>query len=101
MVLVDQLKAAGINAQLNLVDWPTALSVRLKKEGWNAWIVAMGVEPVSGPYSIASLFVGSDPWMRAADPKMDEIYGRLLSAETVDARKTVVKELESYIYQHF
>jgi peptide/nickel transport system substrate-binding protein len=101
VVIVDELKAAGINAQLNLVDWPTALSVRLKKEGWNAWIVAMGVEPVSGPYSIASLFVSSDPWMKAADPKMDEIYGRLLSAETVDARKAVVKELETYIYQQF
>jgi peptide/nickel transport system substrate-binding protein len=101
VVIVDELKAAGINAQLNLVDWPTALAIRLKKEGWNAWIVAMGVEPVSGPYSIASLFVGSDPWMRAADPKMDEIYGRLLTAETVDARKAVVKELEAYLYQQF
>jgi peptide/nickel transport system substrate-binding protein len=101
VVLVDQLKAAGINAQLNLVDWPTALSIRLKKEGWNAWIVAMGVEPVSGPYSVASLFLSSDPWMKTADPKMDDIYARLLAADTVDARKAVVKELEQAIYDKF
>jgi peptide/nickel transport system substrate-binding protein len=101
VVLVEQLKAAGLNAQLNLVDWPTALSVRLKKEGWNAWIVAMGVEPVSGPYSIASLFVGDDPWMRKADPAMDEIYGRLLSATTVEERQEIVRELEAYLYEKF
>lgn len=101
VVLVDQMKAAGINAQLNLVDWPTALSVRLKKEGWNAWIVAMGVEPVSGPYSIASLFVGDDPWMRKADPAMDEIYGRLLTAATVEERQKIVREFEAYLYDKF
>lgn len=101
VVLVEQLKAAGMNAQLNLVDWPTALSIRLKKEGWNAWIVAMGVEPVSGPYSIASLFVGEDPWMRKADPAMDEIYDRLLSADTVAARQEIVRQLEADLYQKF
>lgn len=101
IVLVDQLKAAGINAQLNLVDWPTALSVRLQKEGWNAWIVAMGVEPVSGPYSMVSLFVGADPWMKVQDPKMEDIYARLLSAETVEARQEIVREFEAYAYEKF
>lgn len=101
IVLVDQLKAAGINAELNLVDWPTALSVRLQKEGWNAWIVAMGVEPVSGPYSMVSLFVGADPWMKVQDPKMEDIYSRLLSAETVEARQAIVREFEAYAYEKF
>lgn len=99
IVIVDQLKAAGLNAELNLVDWPTALSVRLQKEGWNAWIVAMGVEPVSGPYSMASLFVGDDPWMKVQDPEMEDIYTRLLSDPTVEGRQAIVREFETAAYQ--
>ena len=35
LVTAQQLKAAGINAQLQVLDWPTALQTSIK--GSNAW----------------------------------------------------------------
>src|SRR5690606_34959610 len=35
VVIAEQLKAAGINAVINQVDWPTALNLRMQDTGWN------------------------------------------------------------------
>ena len=38
---------------------------------------------------------------RIQDPALDEIYTRLLSAQSVEARQEIVREWEAYLYSHF
>jgi peptide/nickel transport system substrate-binding protein len=60
VVASEQMKKAGFNVKLNVVDWPTASEVRRKPEGWHLWSLGFGIEPYEGPYNVAGFFVGEN-----------------------------------------
>jgi ABC-type transport system substrate-binding protein len=49
LVMSEQMKAVGINAQLKVVDWPTSIAMRQKPDsGWNFFFTGWGTEPSLG-----------------------------------------------------
>jgi len=101
VVIVEQLKEAGINAVVNQVDWPTALQIRLEDEGWNGWTLMMGIEPYLGPYGLAATLTGEAPHQRAAIPAMEDAYERLVSSPEEADRVAAFADFQEAIYSEF
>lgn len=99
VVVAENLKAAGINAVINQVDWPTALNIRLQDEGWNGWTLQMGIEPFLGPVGlIATLTSPARPHFVKPDPELDALYQELISGATVEARQETFKKIQTRMY---
>lgn len=101
VVIAEQLKAVGINATVNQVDWPTALKIRLQDSGWNGWTLAMGIEPYLGPAALISTLTGAAPHFRANDPELDALYKELITTDGVDGRKAVFAKIQKRLYEFF
>ncbi len=101
VVIAGQLQAAGINATIKQVDWPTALNLRLQDSGWNGWTLMMGIEPYLGPAALISTLTGPEPHFRANDPELDALYEELISTDTVEGRKEVFARIQERLYQFF
>lgn len=49
LVVQEQLKTVGINAELRVVDWPTSVQMGLKPDtGWNLFFSGWGTQPALG-----------------------------------------------------
>lgn len=102
VVIAEQLKAVGINARINLVDWPTALNLRLQDTGWNGWTLQMGIEPYLGPVGVvATLTSPARPHFVTPDPALDALYQDLISGSTVEARKATMAQIQTRLYELF
>lgn len=102
VVIAENLKAAGINAVINQVDWPTALNIRMQDEGWNGWTLQMGIEPFLGPVGlIATLTSPARPHFVKPDPELDALYQELISGATVEARQEAFKKIQARMYELF
>lgn len=99
VVIGEQLKAVGINAVINQVDWPTALNIRLQDEGWNGWTLMMGIEPYLGPAALISTLTGEAPHFRANDEQLDALYQELIATDSVEGRKAVFAKIQKRLYE--
>ncbi len=49
LVVQEQLKAVGVNADLKVVDWPTSVQMGMKADtGWNLFFSGWGTQPALG-----------------------------------------------------
>ena len=101
VVIAEQLKAAGINAVINQVDWPTALNLRMQDTGWNGWTLTMGIEPYLGPAAIVSTLTGARPHFVTNDPALDALYLELIAGATPEARKETFAKIQEQLYTNF
>lgn len=101
MVIAENLKAAGINAVINQVDWPTALKVRMQDEGWNGWTLMMGIEPYLGPVGLFATLTGKRPHFVKNDPVLDELQQELVTGKTVEDRKATFARMQERMYTNF
>ncbi|MBW3095701.1 ABC transporter substrate-binding protein [Pseudohoeflea sp. DP4N28-3] len=101
VVIGEQLKAIGINAVINQVDWPTALKIRLQDEGWNGWTLMMGIEPYLGPAALISALTGEAAHFRDSDEELDALYQELISTDSEEGRKAVFEKIQKRMYEFF
>ncbi len=99
VVIAERMKSVGINAVVKLVDWPTALQIRLQDEGWNGWTLMMGIEPFLGPYGLAATMTGKAPHMRVKDAGLEAAYQRLVSAPAQDDRVQAFADFQKRMYE--
>lgn len=102
VVIAEQLKAVGINATINMVDWPTALNLRLQDTGWNGWTLQMGIEPYLGPVGVISTLASpARPHFVVPDPALDALYQELISGPTVADRQATFRKIQARLYELF
>ena len=101
VVIAEQLNAAGINAKINLVDWPTALKMRLEDTGWNGWTLMMGIEPYLGPVALISTLAGEQTHFNAPDAEIDALYAELSAGKTIEERKATFAKIQQRLYEIF
>ena len=101
VVIAEQLKAAGINAVINQVDWPTALNIRMQDTGWNGWTLQMGIEPYLGPVAITSTLTGERPHFVEHDEELEALYQELVTGATPEARKETFAKIQERLYEFF
>ena len=103
VVASEQLKKAGFNIRLNVVDWPTAFEIRRKPEGWHMWSLGFGIEPYEGPYNVAGFFVGENggkgaQW--APDAELTRADGALNSSLKVEDRKKAFADFQRRFFEY-
>ncbi|MDO8358759.1 MAG: ABC transporter substrate-binding protein [Devosia sp.] len=101
VVIAEQLKAAGINAVINQVDWPTALKLRMEDTGWNGWTLQMGIEPYLGPVAIMSTLTGKRPHFVKNDEQLEALYQELITGQTSEERKATFAKMQTRLYETF
>jgi peptide/nickel transport system substrate-binding protein len=79
LVMAEQLKAIGVNAQLKVVDWPTSTQMaKQASEAWNYAFTGWGSETAVGALGIMQdLIPPSAQWMPkdpAGDPDINAAY---------------------------
>jgi len=99
VVIAEQLNAVGINARVNLVDWPTALQIRLEDTGWHGWTLMMGIEPYVGPGALVSTLAGTRPHFVKNDPELDALYQELVAGTTVEERAATFAKIQERLYE--
>ncbi len=58
LVVSEQLKAVGINTQLQVVDFPTSVKTWQQPEGWNFFFSGFGTPPSLGPLAVIRFMTG-------------------------------------------
>ena len=101
LVMAEQLKAVGINAQLKVVDWPTSVQISQKDDtGWNFFFTGWGTQPALGSLATMVFFAQPIPVYRPAagkaDPELLKLWTEMNTVPTDEERQKVFAEMQKY-----
>ena len=101
LVFAEALKKAGVNVQLDTMDWGTLVTRRTKKDpagqgGWSIFFTSNGGLEASNPAFNISTSAGCDKawWGWPCDPKLEELRSQWALATTLEARKKVAQQIQ-------
>ena len=102
VVIAENLKAVGINAKINQVDWPTALKIRLQPERLERLDPDDGHRALSRPgWRDLRRSPGRTPHFVKNDPELEAPTGQLISGKTVEDRQATFKKIQKRLYEFF
>jgi peptide/nickel transport system substrate-binding protein len=92
LVMAEELKAVGINAQLKVLDWPTALAISENQTaGWNFFYTFWAtVTAQGGPTSLRDIADPSNvykPPGNKGDPEFNQAFLAIENGKTLQERK--------------
>ena len=106
LVLVQQMRKAGLNLDVQAMDWGTVVSRRAKKEapaqgGWNIFITGTTVLSSSSPVTHVGISMACDKaWFGwPCDAKFEEMRKQWAFAPDVETRKKIAAELSKRAYE--
>jgi peptide/nickel transport system substrate-binding protein len=101
LVFSEALKRAGVNVQLDTMDWSTLVTRRTKKDpvgqgGWSIFFTSNGGLEGSNPAFNISTSAGCEKawWGWPCDPKLEELRSQWALATTLDARKKIAQQIQ-------
>ena len=97
--LIDQWAKVGLKAKQQVNPSPVFYDILRKKKNFDVSI-DFNCQSVINPIADVSKFLPTSGANYASykDPKMDEIYDRLLRSGSADEQRTIVRELETRIF---
>ncbi len=100
-VLAQELRQAGVNVQVEAMDWSNVVTRRANKAppdqgGWNIFITSSGGSAIGNPILLsAHAATGDKAWFGwPSDAKQEELRNKWALAETLEERKAVARELQ-------
>ena len=91
LVMAEQLKAAGINAELQVLDWPAALQKSVKEtEGWNVFYTGwITIPALGGPQVMRQMAPPNSvqKWEANPDPQFMAAFKGLTEGKTLEERR--------------
>ena len=104
LVMAEQMKAVGINAQLKVVDWPTSVSIMTKNEpGWNYFFTGYGTQPALGALATMQFFVAPGanykPKGDVDDPDMLAQWNEMNSNPDAKQRQLAFEKMQTIIFE--
>ena len=104
LVVSEQLKAVGINAKLDVVDWPTSVNRQLKERtGWNFFFTGYGTQPALGALATMKFFVPPQtvfyPKDDVQDPDLLKDYADMLGQPDIADRKAAFAHMQKTILE--
>ena len=101
LVFSEALKKAGVNVQLDTMDWSTLVTRRTKKDpasqgGWSIFFTSNGGLEGSNPAFNISTSAGCDKawWGWPCDPRLEELRSEWALATTLEARKKIAQQIQ-------
>jgi peptide/nickel transport system substrate-binding protein len=99
LVVSEQLKAVGINAKLDVVDWPTSTQ-RQEREatGWNFYFTGWGTQPALGALATMKFLAPPTSIYRPKDGQPDAdmaaAYADMVAGETPEIRQQAFERMQ-------
>jgi len=106
MVLNQQMRKAGINVDLQAMDWASLAARRLQKDppdqgGWHVFLTTGGYydanTPVTNPWLSAACGNGLPGW--PCDEVLDDLRTRWLSEPDAAKRKDIAAQIQTRAYE--
>jgi peptide/nickel transport system substrate-binding protein len=102
LVMQQQLKAVGINAQLKVTDWPTSVQISQKQDnGWNFFFTGWGTQPSLGPLAVMQFFAQPVPTYRPPaghpDPEVLKLWNEMNTLPTAEERQKAFADMQKYV----
>jgi peptide/nickel transport system substrate-binding protein len=101
LVFAEALKRAGVNVQLDTMDWSTLVTRRTKKDpagqgGWSIFFTSNGGLEGSNPAFNISTSAGCDKawWGWPCDAKLEELRSQWALATTLEQRKKIAQQIQ-------
>jgi len=99
LVMEQQLRAVGLNIEMRVLDWPTALQVRNReRNAWHLFMGAMGSTIPLGPALAIAQLTGPSRTQFLMDPEWDRLYEELRTAPAGPGRKRAWEAVQRHIY---
>ena len=103
VVMAEQLKAVGINAELLILDWPAALDMSMKRnDGWNFFFTGWITVTASGGQQSLRFLVEPTNVHRPKDNKTNPEFKRLFDSigatASLDERKAAFAAAQRIAY---
>jgi peptide/nickel transport system substrate-binding protein len=101
LVVSEQLKAVGINAKLDVVDWPTSVNRMIReKETWNFFYTGYGTQPALGPLATMKFFVhGGNAEPTPRDEELYQAYDDMLNQPDPAKRQEAFARMQKRILE--
>ena len=104
LVVSEQLKAVGINAKLDVVDWPASVQRQLnEKTGWNFFFTGYGTQPALGAFATMKFFTPPQdvyhPKDGKSDPDLVALYTQMADSADIEARKAAFAKMQQLILE--
>jgi peptide/nickel transport system substrate-binding protein len=101
LVMQQELRAIGINAQMKVADWPTSVQLAGNTtEGWNFFYTGWGTPTALGPNDTMLNLVGATatykPKNGVEDPKMVALWGEMNTLPAAAERKQAFAKMQEY-----
>ncbi|MBL8696775.1 MAG: ABC transporter substrate-binding protein [Alphaproteobacteria bacterium] len=94
--LVEAMKAAGMNPEVSMVDWPTnASNMQSGNGGWNVSVTGFCSGPLLGPQQWRPLLVGF-PQVKG-DTILDQAYDKFFTSVDIAKRKEAWLAIEQRV----
>jgi peptide/nickel transport system substrate-binding protein len=111
LVIADQLHKAGVNVDVQTMDWSTETSRRAKKDkpgqgspGWNIFTTWWTGIPMSNPITSFPLVTSCDQknWFGwPCDEAIEKLRKDFIAAPTPEAQKKVAEAIQKRFYEFF
>jgi peptide/nickel transport system substrate-binding protein len=99
LVMTEQLKDIGINAKLEVTDWPTSRERRADKDAWNLFFTGFGTGPSIGPRgAVTDLMPPTNLPNAPEDPAVMDAWSRMHLEENLEGRKQAFADLQQLLY---
>ncbi len=100
VVQAEQMKAVGINALIQVVDWPTSISMYLKGDtGWNFFHTGWGTQPALGALSTMAFFAPPVASYRPPpgkdDPDVVKLWNDMNNLPTAEERQDAFVKMQA------
>lgn len=104
LVVQQELQAVGVNADVKVVDWPTAVQMAQKADsGWNLFFSGWGTQPALGALATMAFLAppGAQymPKNGVDDPDMLAAWNDMNNKPTKDERRAAFGEMQKVILE--
>ncbi len=103
LVMSEQLKAVGINAELLVLDWPAALQLSTTNAGWNFFFTGWtSVFAQGGAQSLRNLANPANvhkPPNNETDPEFQRYFNEIASGTTLEARRAAFARAQARAFE--
>ena len=102
VVQAEEMKSVGINAQVQVVDWPTSIQMFLRGDtGWNYFHTGWGTQPALGALSTMAFFAPPNATYRPAagkdDPDVVKLWNDMNNLPDANGRQDAFVKLQALV----
>jgi peptide/nickel transport system substrate-binding protein len=95
-VVQQRLAQIGVNVEIKVTDWPTAVKTGWSPQGWNLFAHGFGIQPFEGPGTVMSAWGGGQLHQKP-DAEIDRLYAAFSAEMDEGKRKALFAQFQQHM----